>query len=109
MPSEEKDLLEESLTGYKEKIAPITKTTLIWNKDLIFTGTTQQGYEIEFDAHAQWGCKLTEALLLSLAGCMQLWRVNLPSSALKLLLAAMLNPELIVNAEVCGRIYGSRS
>jgi putative redox protein len=70
MPSEEKDLLEESLTGYKEKIVPITKTNLTWNKDLIFTGTTQQGYEIEFDAHAQWGCKPTEALLLSLAGCM---------------------------------------
>jgi putative redox protein len=70
MPGEEKDLLQESLTGYKEKIAPITKTTLIWNKELTFTGTTQQGYEIEFDAHAQWGCKPTEALLLSLAGCM---------------------------------------
>ncbi len=70
MPSQEKDLLEESLTGYKEKIVPITKTTLKWDKDLIFVGTTQQGYEIEFDAQAQWGCKPTEALLLSLAGCM---------------------------------------
>jgi putative redox protein len=36
----------------------------------MFVGTTQQGYEIEFDAHAQLGCKPTEALLLSLAGCM---------------------------------------
>ena len=70
MPGEEKDLLGESLTGYKEKIAPITKATLKWDKDLIFVGTTQQGYEIEFDAQAQWGCKPTEALLLSLAGCM---------------------------------------
>jgi putative redox protein len=70
MPIEEKDLLEESLTGYKEKIVPTTKTTLKWNKDLIFVGTTPQGYEIEFDAHAQWGCKPTEALLLSLAACM---------------------------------------
>jgi putative redox protein len=70
MPIEEKDNLEESLTGYKEKVVPITKTTLTWNKDLIFVGTTQQGYEIEFDAHAQWGCKPTEALLLSLAACM---------------------------------------
>jgi len=70
MSSQDKDLLEESLTGYKEKIVPITKTTLKWDKDLIFVGTTQQGYEIEFDAQAQWGCKPTEALLLSLAGCM---------------------------------------
>jgi putative redox protein len=70
MQGEEKDLLEESLTGYKEKIAPITKATLKWDRDLIFVGTTQQGYEIEFDAQAQWGCKPTEALLLSLAGCM---------------------------------------
>ncbi len=70
MPNEDKDLLEESLTGYKEKIVPITKTTLTWDRELIFTGTTQQGYEIAFDAHAQWGCKPTEALLLSLAGCM---------------------------------------
>ena len=52
MPSGEKDLLEESLIGYKEKIVPITKATLTWNKDLIFTGMTQQGYEIEFDANA---------------------------------------------------------
>jgi putative redox protein len=70
MPIEEKDFLEESLTGYKEKSVPTTKTTLTWRKDLMFVGTTQQGYEIEFDAHAQWGCKPTEALLLSLAGCM---------------------------------------
>jgi putative redox protein len=70
MPDDEKELLEESLVGYKEKIVPITKTTLTWDKDLIFVGTTQQGYEVQFDAHAQWGCKPTEALLLSLAGCM---------------------------------------
>lgn len=70
MPSQEKDLLDESLTGYKEKIVPITKTTLKWDKDLIFVGTTQQGYEIEFDAQAQWVYEPTEALLLSLAGCM---------------------------------------
>ena len=47
--------MEESLTGYKEKIVPVTKTTLRWDKDLIFVGATEQGYEIEFDAHAQWG------------------------------------------------------
>ncbi|MDI6800809.1 MAG: OsmC family protein [Thermodesulfovibrionales bacterium] len=65
-----KDELEESLKGYKEGVAPVTKATLSWDRDLIFVGRTQQGYEIEFDAHVQWGCKPTDALLLSLAGCM---------------------------------------
>jgi putative redox protein len=62
--------LAESLTGYKEKINPLVKSTLTWDKDLIFNGRTQEGYEIDFDAHVQWGCKPTDALLLSLAGCM---------------------------------------
>jgi putative redox protein len=70
MPGAEKDLPGESLAGYKEKINPITKATLRWDRDLIFIGSTEPGYEIEFDANAQWGCKPTEALLLSLAGCM---------------------------------------
>lgn len=70
MGNSEKEQLEESLKGYKEKIAPVTKATLTWDRELIFTGRTQQGYEIEFDAHVQWGCKPTDALLLSLAGCM---------------------------------------
>ena len=64
------DNLNESLAGYKQGVNPIVKTTLTWERDLIFTGTTPQGYEIEFDAQAQWGCKPTESLLLSLAGCM---------------------------------------
>ena len=63
-------MLEESLDGYKEKINPLLKTTLTWDKELIFTGRTREGYEIDFDAHVQWGCKPTDALLLSLAGCM---------------------------------------
>jgi putative redox protein len=62
--------LNESLAEYKHSITPIVKTTLAWKRDLVFTGATPQGYEIEFDANAQWGCKPTEALLLSLAGCM---------------------------------------
>ena len=62
--------LEESLKGYKEKISTVNKATLTWDRELIFVGRTQQGYEIEFDAHVQWGCKPTDALLLSLAGCM---------------------------------------
>jgi putative redox protein len=62
--------LRESLTGYKEKVAPVTKGTLTWDKELIFVGRTQRGYEVEFDAEIQWGCAPTESLLLSLAGCM---------------------------------------
>lgn len=62
--------LKESLTGYKEKVAPLTKGTLTWDKELIFVGRTQRGYEIEFDAEIQWGCAPTESLLLSLAACM---------------------------------------
>ncbi|MCX8030900.1 MAG: OsmC family protein [Thermodesulfovibrionales bacterium] len=66
---DEKEKLIESLKGYKEKV-PITETaTLEWDKDLIFVGRTQRGYEIEFDANLQWGCKPTDALVLALAGC----------------------------------------
>lgn len=61
---------KQLLDGYKQNINPIVKTTLVWQKDLVFTGSTPQGYEIEFDAKSEWGCKPTEALLLSLAGCM---------------------------------------
>lgn len=64
--------LKESLKGYKEKISPVTKATLSWERDLIFLGRTQRGYEIEFDAEIQWGCAPTESLLLSLAGCMSI-------------------------------------
>jgi putative redox protein len=98
MPGEEKDLLEESLTGYKERIVPITKATLKWDKELIFVGTTPQGYEIEFDAQAQWGCKPTEALLLSLAGCMAidvvmfLQKMRVQLASLKIELAGERNP-----------------
>jgi len=70
MSEKGKESLEESLGGYKEKIVPINKATLTWDKDLIFVGRTQEGYEIDFDAHVQWGCKPTDALLLALAGCM---------------------------------------
>ncbi len=70
MSETEKEDLEGSLTGYKQKINLVSKATLTWDKELIFVGRTQEGYEIEFDAHVQWGCKPTDALLLSLASCM---------------------------------------
>lgn len=64
------DILKAELQGYKAKITPSTKATLTWSRDLVFAGRTPQGYELDFDADAQWGCKPTEALLLSLGGCM---------------------------------------
>lgn len=70
MMSDEKDDVKEELRGYKAKITPSTKATLTWSRDLVFVGTTPQGYELDFDANAQWGCKPTEALLMSLGGCM---------------------------------------
>jgi len=70
--SEEKEVneLEGSLEAYKTKISQVNKATLTWDKDLIFVGRTNRGYEVEFDAAQQWGCAPTETLLLSVAGCM---------------------------------------
>ncbi len=64
------DSFQEELPGYKAKISPSMKATLTWSRDLVFEGRTPQGYELDFDADVQWGCKPTEALLLSLGGCM---------------------------------------
>ena len=70
--SEELELkdLNESLDAYKSKISQVNKATLTWDKDLIFVGRTNRGYEVEYDAQQQWGCSPTETLLLSVAGCM---------------------------------------
>ncbi len=70
--AEEKEIneLDESLEAYKSKISQVNKATLTWDKDLIFIGRTSRGYEVEYDAHQQWGCSPTETLLLSVAGCM---------------------------------------
>jgi putative redox protein len=64
------DPLSQEMEGYKTKINPTTKATLTWSRDLIFSGSTPRGYDLDFDADAQWGCLPTEALLLSLGGCM---------------------------------------
>ena len=76
--SEEKEIkeLEVSLDAYKTKVAQVNKATLTWDKDLIFVGRTNRGYEVEFDAQQQWGCSPTETLLLSLAGCMAIDMVS---------------------------------
>ena len=69
--TENKDISAELQdSGYKQNINPVVKAALVWQRDLVFNGSTPQGYEIDFDAQGQWGCKPTEALLLSLAGCM---------------------------------------
>ena len=49
MSMEEKEL-QEGLEGYKQKVSTENKATLTWDKDLIFVGRTQRGYEIDFDA-----------------------------------------------------------
>lgn len=72
----ETDGLEGALEGYKAKIAPVSKATLAWDRDLVFTGETAQGHEIHFDAALQEGCSPTESLLLSLAGCMAIDMVS---------------------------------
>jgi len=62
--------LDESLSDYKEQVVPMNRATLTWDRDLVFTATTQRGYDIEFDADMEWGCMPVEGVLLSLAGCM---------------------------------------
>lgn len=70
MSDSEKSELEENLEGYKGKIRPVNTASLTWDKDLIFLGRTPRGFELDFDAEAQWGCIPTESLLLSVAGCL---------------------------------------
>ena len=70
--SEEKEIkeCETDLAAYKAKVSQVNKATLTWDKELIFVGRTNRGYEVEYDAQQQWGCSPTETLLLSVAGCM---------------------------------------
>jgi len=70
--SEEKEIkeCESTLETYKTKVSQVNKATLTWDKELIFVGRTNRGYEVEYDAQQQWGCSPTETLLLSVAGCM---------------------------------------
>jgi putative redox protein len=62
--------LEEALSDYKEEIIPVNKGRITWDRELIFNGLTQRGYDLDFDADIQWGCMPVEALLLSVGGCM---------------------------------------
>lgn len=70
---EKKDLQAEAdLKGYKEEILPVNKARLTLERDLYFIGTTQRGYEVEFDVKYEEGCSPTETLLLSIAGCLSI-------------------------------------
>ena len=71
---EEKETLD--LAGYKEKIPPVNKGALTWEKELIFHGRTQRGEEVDYDAEFQWGCSPTETLLMSVAGCLAIDAVS---------------------------------
>ncbi|MBF0320333.1 MAG: OsmC family protein [Nitrospirae bacterium] len=69
MAEDEVQNVEELLDGYKSKVATVFKGTVTWEKDFIFAGRTQKGYEIDFDANVEWGCQPSEPLMLSLGAC----------------------------------------
>ncbi|MBN2244129.1 MAG: OsmC family protein [Acidobacteria bacterium] len=62
--------MTEQMEGYKERVDADMKARLVWDGELIFTASTQRGYDMEFDANVQMGCMPLEGLLLSLAGCL---------------------------------------
>jgi putative redox protein len=71
--AEGKDRITDAALGdYKVKILPVNKARLALERDLYFTGTTQRGYEVEFDVKYEEGCSPTETLLLSIAGCISI-------------------------------------
>ena len=63
---------EPELKEYKKKILPVNKGRVVLERDLYFIGTTQRGYEVEFDVRYEEGCSPTETLLLSVAGCISI-------------------------------------
>ena len=64
--------VEPELKEYKKEILPVNKGRLHLERDLYFIGTTQRGYEVEFDVRYEEGCSPTETLLLSIAGCLSI-------------------------------------
>jgi len=57
-------------SSYKASVEPEMKAHLEWRSDLVFSASTQRGYDMDFDANIQMGCMPVEGVLLSLAGCM---------------------------------------
>ena len=62
--------MTEALGDYKREVNEAMTASLEWQRDLVFTATTQRGYDLDFDADVQMGCMPLEGLLMSLAGCM---------------------------------------
>jgi putative redox protein len=62
--------MTEELGAYKNEVEEIMAASLEWQQDLVFTATTQRGYDLDFDADIQMGCMPVEGVLMSLAGCM---------------------------------------
>jgi putative redox protein len=69
---EKEQLTDPELSGYKEQILPVNKSRLTLQRDLYFIGTTQRGYEVEYDVRYEEGCSPTETFLLSIAGCISI-------------------------------------
>lgn len=64
--------VDPELKAYKSEILPVNKGRLTLQRDLYFIGTTQRGYEVEYDIKYEEGCSPTETLLLSVAGCLSI-------------------------------------
>jgi putative redox protein len=62
--------MTEALRDYKKEVKEAMTASLEWQRDLVFTATTQRGYDLDFDADIQMGCMPLEGVLMSLAGCM---------------------------------------
>jgi putative redox protein len=71
-PEEKEQITDPELSGYKEQILPVNKARLTLQRDLYFIGTTQRGYEVEYDVRYEEGCSPTETFLLSIAGCISI-------------------------------------
>ena len=68
----EDQTVDNELETYKAEILPVNKARLHLERDLYFIGTTQRGYEVEFDVKYEEGCSPTESLLLSVVGCLSI-------------------------------------
>jgi putative redox protein len=69
---EREQLMDPELSAYKDQILPVNKSRLTLQRDLYFVGTTQRGYEVEYDVRYEEGCSPTETFLLSIAGCISI-------------------------------------
>ena len=73
---EKEELMDPQLSGYKDKILPVNKSRLTLQRDLYFVGTTQRGYEVEYDVRYEEGCSPTETFLLSIGASPSMWSIS---------------------------------